>query len=213
MRLADVILIDDDQFVRTALSAGLTAYGINTLNTFGNASEAISYVKGHKVDVAIVDLDLGPGPDGIDICRLLRETQPNIGLVMLTSFSDPRIWQPDTAPLPRGCRFVTKSNLSDFSKLVTEVLSARKTPNEKINYNIKRDDLLTSAQLEVLKMVAMGMSSNEIAAQRDVSVKAIEGMISKIYQELELNRDKSLNPRVQLARAYMKLSGKTPPGA
>jgi DNA-binding NarL/FixJ family response regulator len=108
---------------------------------------------------------------------------------------------------------VTKSNLSDFSKLVTEVLSARKTPNEKINYNIKRDDLLTSAQLEVLKMVAMGMSSNEIAAQRDVSVKAIEGMISKIYQEMELNRDKSLNPRVQLARAYMKLSGKTPPGA
>ncbi|MFM1757484.1 MAG: hypothetical protein RL193_61 [Actinomycetota bacterium] len=213
MRLADVILIDDDQFVRTALSAGLTAYGINTLKTFGNASEAISYVKGHKVDVAIVDLDLGPGPDGIDICRLLRETQPNIGLVMLTSFSDPRIWQPDTAPLPRGCRFVTKSNLSDFSKLVTEVLSARKTPNEKINYNIKRDDLLTSAQLEVLKMVAMGMSSNEIAAQRDVSVKAIEGMISKIYQEMELNRDKSLNPRVQLARAYMKLSGKTPPGA
>lgn len=213
MRLADVILIDDDQFVRTALSAGLTAYGINTLNTFGNASEAISYVKGHKVDVAVVDLDLGPGPDGIDICRLLRETQPNIGLVMLTSFSDPRIWQPDAAPLPRGCRFVTKSNLSDFSKLVTEVLSARKTPNEKINYNIKRDDLLTSAQLEVLKMVAMGMSSNEIAVQRDVSVKAIEGMISKIYQEMELNRDKSLNPRVQLARAYMKLSGKTPPGA
>jgi two-component system invasion response regulator UvrY len=213
MRLADVILIDDDQFVRTALSAGLTAYGINTLNTFGNASEAVGYIKSHKVDVAVVDLDLGPGPDGIDICRLLRETQPNIGLVMLTSFSDPRIWQPDAAPLPRGCRFVTKSNLSDFSKLVTEVLSARKTPNEKINYNIKRDDLLTSAQLEVLKMVAMGMSSNEIAAQRDVSVKAIEGMISKIYQEMELNRDKSLNPRVQLARAYMKLSGKTPPGA
>jgi two-component system invasion response regulator UvrY len=213
MRLADVILIDDDQFVRTALSAGLTAYGINTLNTFGHASEAISFIKSHKVDVAVVDLDLGPGPDGIDICRLLRETQPNIGLVMLTSFSDPRIWQPDAAPLPRGCRFVTKSNLSDFSKLVTEVLSARKTPNEKINYNIKRDDLLTSAQLDVLKMVAMGMSSNEIAAQRDVSVKAIEGMISKIYQELELNRDKSLNPRVQLARAYMKLSGKTPPGA
>lgn len=212
MRLADVILIDDDQFVRTALSAGLTAYGINTAATFSSANEAVAYIKKNKVDVAVVDLDLGPGPDGIDICHLLRTESPNIGLVMLTSFTDPRIWQPDAAPLPKGCRFVTKSNLSDFSKLVTEVLSARKTPYEKINYKAHREDLLTSAQLEVLKMVAMGLSSTEIAAQREVSVKAIEGMISKIYQELELTRDKSLNPRVQLARAYMKLTGKTPPG-
>jgi DNA-binding NarL/FixJ family response regulator len=212
MRLADVILIDDDQFVRTALSAGLMAYGINTAATFSSANEAVAYIKKNKVDVAVVDLDLGPGPDGIDICHLLRTESPNIGLVMLTSFTDPRIWQPDAAPLPKGCRFVTKSNLSDFSKLVTEVLSARKTPHEKMNYKAQREDLLTSVQLEVLKMVAMGLSSAEIAAQREVSVKAIEGMISKIYQELELTRDKSFNPRVQLARAYMKLTGKTPPG-
>jgi DNA-binding NarL/FixJ family response regulator len=67
--------------------------------------------------------------------------------------------------------------------------------------------------LEVLKLVASGLSSAEIAERRSVSIKSIDGIISKIYKALNLKKSKSLNQRVQLARAYFQLSGKQPPGA
>jgi DNA-binding NarL/FixJ family response regulator len=72
---------------------------------------------------------------------------------------------------------------------------------------------LTAIQLEVLKLVAQGLSTEEIASNRGVSVKAIESSIAKIQKIAGLNKSKSLNQRVQLARFYFLLSGKKPPGA
>ena len=75
------------------------------------------------------------------------------------------------------------------------------------------ENQLTDIQLEVLIAVAQGLSSAEIAANRGVSVKAIEGVISKTHSVLGIKSSKSLNLRVQLARAYFQLTGKMPPNA
>ena len=96
--------------------------------------------------------------------------------------------------------------------MVNEILSAKANPLSAISRKAK-NQVLTDTQLEVLKMVAEGLSSHEIAERRGVSVKSIEGIISKIHSALKLEKSKSLNQRVQLARAYFNLSGKRPPGA
>ena len=66
------MLIEDDPFIRTALSAGLSAYGITTEGAFSGAQPAVDLLKERDIDVAILDLDLGPGPTGIDIAYSLR---------------------------------------------------------------------------------------------------------------------------------------------
>jgi DNA-binding CsgD family transcriptional regulator len=73
--------------------------------------------------------------------------------------------------------------------------------------------ILTITQLEVLKLVAQGLSTDEIAKIREVSPKAIESTIAKIHKAAGLKKSKSMNQRVQLARFYFLLSGKKPPGA
>jgi DNA-binding NarL/FixJ family response regulator len=164
------------------------------------------------VEVAIVDLDLGPGPSGIDICYSLREHYPQLGLILLTSYSNPKIADPYSRPLPKGCRFLSKSTLTEFEVLVNSVISVKAKPHA--TFQIKTsNNVLTDTQLEVLKLVASGLSSAEIAERRNVSIKSIDGIISKIYKALNLKKSKSLNQRVQLARAYFQLSGKQPPGA
>ena len=213
MALAQVLLIDDDLFTRSSLTAALNGTGINVIASAENGSSGIEAIKSSNPEVAVVDLDLGPGPSGIDICHALRMHNPSIGLVLLTSYTDPRVHDPSNSQLPRGCRFLSKSEMTDIKVLVQEILIARNKPLS-VNKN-KRSTVnsLTDSQLEVLIAVAQGLSSSEIAANRGVSVKAIEAMIAKIHSILGISKSKSLNQRVQLARTYFQLSGRKPPGA
>lgn len=213
MELASVVLIDDDLFTRTTLTAALAGSGINVLSVAENGSIGLEAVKNLNPDVVIADLDLGPGPSGIDICHAIRMTKPSIGLILLTSFTDPRIHDPANSSLPRGCRFVSKSGLQDIKVLVQEILIARNKPLQGSQLKKARENLLSDTQIEVLIAVSQGLSTAEIASQRGVTEKAIEGMIAKIHSTLGISRSKSLNQRVQLARLYFKLSGKKPPGA
>ncbi len=211
MIIANIIIIDDDAFVRSSLSAGFKSFGINVAGTATNFLTALEICEKTSIDVAIVDLDLGPGPNGIDICYSLRKYFPNIGLILLTSYRNPKIADPNMKKIPKGTRFISKTDLNDFEALVNEVIIAKIKPLVKTHVFSEKTQL-TSVQLEVLKMVSEGLSSSEIAERRSVSVKAIEGIISKIQNILNLEKSKSLNQRVQLARAYFKLSGRKPPG-
>jgi DNA-binding NarL/FixJ family response regulator len=213
MDLASVLLVDDDLFTRTALSAALSARGINVLAATNTAADALEKLKVLDPEVAIVDLDLGPGPSGIDICHALRAHKPNLGLILLTSYTDPRIHDPSNSQLPKGCRFISKSELEDFKVLLEEIIIARNKPFAAAKARKATDNKLTDVQLEVLIAVAQGLSSTEIATNRGVSVKAIEGIIAKTHSALGISKSKSINQRVQLARAYFQLTGKTPPNA
>jgi DNA-binding NarL/FixJ family response regulator len=211
MVLASVLLIDDDLFTRTALSTALSSRGINVVASTDTAAVALEHLKNLNPDVAIVDLDLGPGPSGIDICHALRFQKPNLGLILLTSYTDPRIHDPSNSQLPKGCRFISKSELSDFKVLIEEIIIARNKPLSPTKLRTVNDHKLTDIQLEVLISVAQGLSSSEIASNRGVSVKAIEAIISKTHAALGISKSKSTNLRVQLARTYFQLTGKMPP--
>lgn len=211
MVLASVLLIDDDLFTRTALSTALSSRGINVVASTDTAVVALEHLKNLNPEVAIVDLDLGPGPSGIDICHALRFQKPNLGLILLTSYTDPRIHDPSNSQLPKGCRFISKSELSDFKVLIEEIIIARNKPLSPTKLRTVNDHKLTDIQLEVLISVAQGLSSSEIASNRGVSVKAVEAIISKTHAALGISKSKSTNLRVQLARTYFQLTGKMPP--
>ena len=212
MIIAHAVVIDDDAFVRSSLTAGFRSFGIKVVGTAQNFADALDICKKNSVDVAIVDFDLGPGPNGIDICYSLRKIFPDIGLILLTSYRNPKIADPHMLPMPKGTRFISKTDLGDFQILANEVIAVKAKPLSK-TFRFVEKSSLTSIQLEVLRMVSEGLSTLEIANRRQVSVKAIEGVISKIHSILNLEKSKSQNQRVQLTRAYLKLSGKKPPGA
>ena len=67
---------------------------------------------------------------------------------------------------------------------------------------------LTENQLDVLRMVAAGMSTQAIAQDKCVGLKAVEQTISRLCQLLDVPRDSQRNQRVRLARAYLELTGK-----
>lgn len=210
MGLASVLVVEDDTFSATTLEAALLLAGFDVLATANNARQALNALNNSKIDVAVLDIDLGPGPTGIDVAHALREQNPTIGLVFLTSFTDPRLSRSGTLALPKGARYSAKQELKDLRALGAQILQAKFHPLS-TDPNGATQHALNSHQIEILKLVAAGATNTEIARQTRSSEKAVEHTIARIAKSLGLERSPEHNARVQLVRAFADLTGKSLP--
>lgn len=206
-RLARILIIEDDALIRSSLSTALHSLGIEVVGTGATAREALNLVTEHKPDVALLDMDLGVGPNGIDISNAIRKQLPGIGLVFLSSFSSPK-FAPNYEQMPIGSRFLTKGEMSDMQMLVNRILQAKKYPL--IHDSSKRNDEieLTSQQVTLLKYLAEGLTTSEIASRLSISEKGVEANIARLQTILDVHKSSEKNLRVSLARAYFRLTGK-----
>ena len=210
MAIVKVLLIEDEAFTRSLLSAAL-AGPLLAVFSGHSAKFALERAEQEGVDVAVLDLDLGGGPTGIDIAHALRQQHPRIGLILLTSYTDPRLSSAYERALPLGTRYITKSSLDDVNTLITTILQAKSQPLSMERESVATKSELTDHQVEVLRRIAMGESNAEIAKSAGVSDKAVENTITRIIEVLNIQKDAALNPRVQLVRAFSTLAGKQLP--
>ena len=213
MKQGRILIVEDDPFVQMTLAQALESANFEIVARVAKPTDAINAAKSGKVDVAILDLDLGPGASGIDVAHALRQNNERIGLILLTSYTDPRISDPNSRALPKGTIFLTKSGITDIHDLTAAILQVKLWPVESKRDATKTRSHLTEVQIEVLKSLAEGLTTSEISERQGVSEKAVEATITRLHNLLGLEKNKKLNPRVQLARAYFALSGKKPPGA
>ena len=96
-----VLLVEDDNLVRSALAAGLTHHGFD-VTAVGDARAAMNSFATTPPEVAVLDLHLGAGPTGLDLAVGMRERSPDLGLVLLTSFSDPHLLRATSTRSRRG---------------------------------------------------------------------------------------------------------------
>jgi DNA-binding NarL/FixJ family response regulator len=115
-------------------------------------------------------------------------------------------------PLPSGSLYLCKQDIDDVRKIVDQLQIVNERRFGKVVRKIfpKREAIpLTEMQMDILSLVAKGLTTAEIARQRNVSDKAIENTISRISVQLGIVKDSTQNQRVQLTRAYMRLAGKS----
>jgi DNA-binding NarL/FixJ family response regulator len=203
-----VLVVDNDPFILTSLVNALENSNIVVVGRAGTAREALRINSTAAADVALLDLDLGVGPTGIDLAHALRIHAPEIGLVLLSSYRDPRLLVPGMPKPPRGMAYLSKSQVNDFAQIAATVRSAAIAPFRDRPHAGPRGESLTTAQLEVLALVAKGKTTQVIADLRGVGPKAVEATISRLSEILGIPRDGSINQRVRLTRAYFELAGK-----
>lgn len=205
-----IIVVDNDAFIRATLTSALEGRGLAVVGSYPDARSALADRAHMTIEVAVLDLDLGVGPNGLDVAHALRTRHPRIGLVMLTHYRDPRLLTTDIPRWPAGMRYLAKSDVDDVTLLVAAILSAREAPlRAPRGSGVPDEDLavLTTTQIEVLRAVAQGYSTGEIARMRSVSPKAVEKVITRICEQLDLPRAATHNQRVQLVRAFVRMTG------
>ncbi|MCF8530563.1 MAG: response regulator transcription factor [Candidatus Nanopelagicales bacterium] len=199
-----VLVLDDDSFTRVTVAGALVSEGFEVAGSVDSVTEAIQVGHSTRLNAAVLDLDLGPGPNGIDVAFGLRKLQPEIGIVILTSFSDPRLLASSVKEPPQGSSFVVKQSLVDIRILSEAVRGSLVQSNPLVT---QEPVPLTNSQIETLRLLSYGLSNAEIARVRVVSEKSVEQSIARSAKRLDIKVHGTMNQRVALAREYFRLTG------
>jgi two-component system response regulator NreC len=186
-----VVLADDHAVVRSALRMLLeTETGIEVVAEAGDAQSAIRYVSGHHPQVLILDINM-PGGSGLSAIPEIRESSPETKIVMLTM-------QEETASAREALQagvlgYILKEAASEELVKAVRLAAEGKTYLQPelgarlaAEPEIASPDDLSDRELEVLRLIALGHTNNEIAKSLYLSVRTVESHRAHIQQKLGL---------------------------
>jgi CheY-like chemotaxis protein len=121
-----IMLVGDDEFTRSTVKSALVGQGLNIVFDTAFVKDGIEFAKKNRPDVAVLDYNLGKGPNGIDLANQLRKIQPEIGIVLLTAFLNPADLDAKLSQLPPGSRYLLKHSVSNIQVLIDEITESSK---------------------------------------------------------------------------------------
>lgn len=203
-----VLVVEDDGLTRSSVASALRLQGLNVVGEASSASAAMQMAREGNPDLAVLDLDLGAGPNGADIAVALRRLNPAIGIVILTTYDSPRLISEQAPALPPRSVFLRKRDVQSVNDLIRAVRSSMEARKRGVEQKTSIVDEFTDGQLSIMRAVAEGLTNAEIARRRNVSERAVEQMMHRIAQRLDLpSAASTFNQRVQITRAYLEMTG------
>lgn len=205
-----VIVVENESLLRDLIARALESAGFS-VTTAANAADAKRGVQAIDPDAVVLDIELGPGPNGFEFAEYLSRTMPDVGVVFLTNLPDARFAGDENRVIPKKAAYMRKSQLVDTQDLINAIEAVL---GERVGVQFRHDldgtrpmAKLSRRQLSVLGLVAKGLSNSQIAEQRGTTVRAVEGIISRIFEALNLDTSGTYNARVEAARSYLKATG------
>ncbi|MBT5397816.1 MAG: response regulator transcription factor [Micrococcales bacterium] len=202
-------IVEDNDLLRLSLGTSLSQENLEIVFSVSTALEALELIETAKIDVLIADLHLGETINGIDVSLLWQKAHPDLGVVYLTSYEDPRLISGGKSPvMADNSVYVTKSSISEIDQLVQAInLSLEKKGAPK---NARTGPLakLTDVQMETLSLLALGHSNKEIARIRGINEESVAISLNRISKALGLPAQMDRNQRVHLARVVLRGQGK-----
>ncbi|GAF64194.1 putative response regulator [Bacillus sp. TS-2] len=193
-----IMLVDDHQVVRKGLRYFLeTDEDLSIVAEASHGREACYLLKEVKPDVILMDLVM-PIMDGIEATKIIRESYPEVKILILSSYSEhdhviPALQagangyqlkdiEPEELVETIKAIYSGESKLHDkVTKFVLTRISHQQSEEEK---NIK---LLTKREVDVLKQIASGKSNKEIAQELYITEKTVKTHLSNIFSKLEVS--------------------------
>jgi len=204
-----VLLVEDDRLLCSSLAESLRTYGLDT-QCAENAKQAKRLLASFDPDVVICDIDLGQGPTGIDLITVVRRQRPDVVAILLSKHPDSISAGYSASDIPEGVAYLRKSLVHDAQALVEAIDQAAREQTTPLRHDKTPSsvlDSLTKTQKDVLRLMALGLSNQEISNRRGVSVSAVEQRIAEINRKLGITADGTTVPRVLAIREYISAAG------
>jgi two-component system nitrate/nitrite response regulator NarL len=202
-------IVEDNSLLRLSLGTSLTQENLEIVFSVSTALEALELIETAKIDVLIADLHLGETINGIDVSLLWQKAHPDLGVVYLTSYEDPRLISGGKSPeLAENSVYVTKSSISKIDQLMQAINLSLEKKGAPQNTRIGPLAKLTDIQMETLSLLALGHSNKEIARIRGINEESVAISLNRISKALGLPAQMDRNQRVHLARVVLRGQGK-----
>lgn len=204
-----VLLVEDHPLMRALVERSLQDDGF-VVASVPTSRRAIREFDAIDPDVLVTDIDLGDRPNGVELATLLRAQAPYLGVVFLTNYSSVDSIESKVTP-PEHAAFLHKGSIEDAVQLRKAIDSALDDSQAALVIDARNDDdlvaRLSATQLSVLKQIAEGWNNAEIAAQRGVTLRSAERLITRTFEALGVSSDDKRNARVLATRLYIRAYG------
>lgn len=213
MRIA---LADDSLFVREGVARLLSEAGFDVVAMAQNASDLLDQIEAAQPDVVIVDIRMPPTftDEGIQAARRIRESHPEIGVLVLSQFLEPHYATQLLAENQRATGYLLKDRVNDVSEFAEAIRRVRSggtvVDPAVISQLIGRQrrqnplDRLTDREREVLGLMAEGRSNHSICQRLFLSPKTVEAHVRNIFMKLDLVETPDDHRRVLAVLAFLR---------
>ena len=184
-----VLIVDDHPIVRAGLEQALIEANFVICAVAASKNEAIAQIARTNPDLILLDLNL-PDGSGFEVANWARGISDEIGIVILTLNDVPELLIAALAAQASG--FVLKSApisevIATLERALVTPLSFTATGLHRALKAKERLPILSTRELEVLNILAIGKSTKEIAKQLYLSEPTIKTHLASIYRKLEVN--------------------------
>lgn len=200
-----VAIVEDTPAIAADLERTLQSdLDFSCIGNFANAEVALRILPQKEADLCILDIGL-PGMSGLDALARMRESQPELKIVIFTVFedsehilqairlgangyllkdTDPTLLLSELKVVMLGGATLTQRVAAKIGQLLCTDKVAPTADDEGENIET---DLLTARQVEILNYIALGFDYKEIADEIDISAHTVRRHIEHIYQRLRVN--------------------------
>ncbi len=214
-----IVSAEDSYLIREGLRLLLgTQDDLELVGSVTNLPALLAAVDEHAPDVVITDIRMPPTDrdEGIEAAEALARSHPHLGVVVLSQYVEPEFALRLFAEGSEGRAYLQKERVGDLRHLrhaietvraggsvldplvVDALLEAHRRQRD------SRLSSLTSRELEVLELVAAGMSNAAIAERLTLTVRAVEKHITAILAKLGIDADDSaVHRRVRAVLLYL----------
>jgi two-component system response regulator NreC len=192
-----IVLVDDHAVVRGALKVLLEEeQGFDVVAEAGDAEAALRYVAGHKPDVLVLDLNL-PGTSGLAAIPSIRERAPDTKIVVLTMRDELAFVREALQAGVQGY-ILKEAAQEDLVQAVRLAAKGRRYVQPALGARMASEpdsglpDNLSERETEVLRLIALGFTNQEIGDQLLLSVRTIESHRANIQAKLDMSHRSEL---------------------
>ncbi|HEY8801545.1 MAG TPA: response regulator transcription factor [Candidatus Dormibacteraeota bacterium] len=189
-----VLIVDDHEMVREGLLAMLQPEpDFEVVGQTGRGGEVAELVETTRPDVVLLDARL-PDVGGVEVCRRLSHSHPNVAVVILTTYTDPDLVQECIQAGARGYvvkdveRFSLKESIRAVYRgqavlapqVAGHVMDGARTRQQAGS----RRTALSESQVAILRLISRGHSNREIAAEVHLSENTVKTHVQEIFRKL-----------------------------
>ena len=216
-----IVIAEDHYLVREGIRRLLeTQPDLEVAAVCGDLDSLLAAVKEEKPDVVVTDIRMPPGntDEGIQAAERLRETDPDIGVVVLSQYANPAY---ALALLESGSArrsYLLKERVQELEHLVSAIHTVAeggsvidpKVVDALVADNARGDESrlnqLTPRERDVLREMAVGKSNAAISASLFLAERSVEKVIHSIFLKLGLTWESAVHKRVKAVILYLSES-------
>lgn len=217
-KVLKVVIVEDENLWRDLLVASLTTVSnLTVVGAYADGGSAFANVKNDDPDVALLDVNLGHGWNGVETGIELRKVKPSLGIVLLSNYARPEILTSLPPSALPGWSYLLKRTTRDLQTVVRAIEGSAANlvvlDPELVKPTNQKNPLngLTPRQAQILSLVAQGYTNQAISRTLFLSEKSVEHQLTAIYGQIGL-KSPSNEHHARVKAALLFALGQQPNG-